>query len=1058
MGSRQGEWVLGAAVPGGHRAGKAGLRPLALVGLTALVALALQLGSASIAHAATFNWYGEGNSTCIQNGQPPSSSSTNCGVVGEWYLNGSNPVKTREGALVGDVGLTQSGDYCNAYNLNGGPFYTRDYNNEEGLTGFNPSPPDTMTNGHGSVCQAQGTTWGQGLRPDAKATCGPCGMQHYVSFASQKDANGKASLRPWSNAFAGPALVIEGAAHPQVVNGSPAWGYLCPLFEWVNSPTGQFFEYCFVEWSQWGLPAPGGEVLESGNFNGHQGISLRTDFAPGTSFSTEIAGSGNSVYGTHTESFPFKAAITEDNLKAAIKAANLKANYGLSENPSEYALIGVEQGTEQTFAAEVGEKTENLKLYTEFSHYALKPAASTQAPSNVSATEARINGSVNPEGSSTEAYFEYGRTTSYGSRVPSGAGWPIGSGTTFIPAYETLKGLAPGATYHYRVVGVNANGTSVGEDQTFTTPQPSLNGDRYADLVECNNNEYLVATSNGSSLNAPTPWSTWGCGPLVQTGDFTGDGKTDLVVPAGGNKWVVGVSNGSSFNGPGTQTWTESLNSEPTWDGAADVNGDGKADLVTCKNNEYKVATSNGSSLNAPTTWSTWGCGPLTRLGDFTGDGKTDLIVPAGGNKWVVGVSNGSSFNGPGTQTWTESLNSEPTWDGAADVNGDGKADLVTCKNNEYKVATSNGSSLNAPTTWSTWGCGPLTRLADVNGDGKADLLVPGVNNTWAVAISSGTGFNAPGTQTWLWGFTNNPTWDGAGDVNGGVNGGGRADLVECNNNEYLVATSNGSSLNAPTPWSTWGCGPLVQTGDFTGDGKTDLVVPAGGNKWVVGVSNGSSFNGPGTQTWTESLNSEPTWDGAADANGDGKADLVTCKNNEYKVATSNGSSLNAPTTWSTWGCGPLVQTGDFTGDGKTDLIVPAGGNKWVVGVSNGSSFNGPGTQTWTESLNSEPTWDGAADVNGDGKADLVTCKNNEYKVATSNGSSLNAPTTWSTWGCGPLTRLADVNGDGKADLLVPGVNNTWAVAISSGTGFNAPGTQTWLWGFTNNPTWDGAG
>lgn len=210
--------------------------------LVVSLVVVLSLGVASVASASSsFYWYGENGSTCWQTGQPGASSST-CDGVGEWFLNSGSPVRTIEGALDGDLGLTESGDYCNAYDLNEGPFYTRDTNNESGLTGFNPSPPDTMTDGHGSVCQALGGTWGQGLRPAAKATCGPCGMQHYVSFASQ---NGK--IRPWSHAFVGPALVIEAAAYPQVVNAGYAWGYLCPIIEQVGSRNGDLFS--IASWS-----------------------------------------------------------------------------------------------------------------------------------------------------------------------------------------------------------------------------------------------------------------------------------------------------------------------------------------------------------------------------------------------------------------------------------------------------------------------------------------------------------------------------------------------------------------------------------------------------------------------------------------------------------------------------------------------------------------------------------------------------------------------------------------------------------------------------------------
>jgi Fungal fucose-specific lectin len=441
--------------------------------LAVLPALVLLLGAASSAHAnGSFYWYGQNNSACWpQTGEIAAEAPQQCdgmnGIEG-WFLNTAEPVRTLEGALNGDLGLTQSGDYCNAYNLNEGPFYTRDPSNESGLTGFNPAE-DTMTDGHGSVCQALGGTWGQGLRPAGKATCGPCGMHHYVSFASQNRG-----LRPWSNAFAGPALVIEAAAYPHTASASFAWGYLCPLFEQVNSPNGDMFEYCFVEWTKgWGLPPAEGQLVGSLSVHEHNALELRTDFALGTSFSTEIAGSGNSVYGEHTEPYPFKAAITEANLLAAIRAANSPPprgyGYSLSENLSEYALIGVEQGTEENNStAELGEKTEGLKLYTEYS--ALNPpTVTTEAATGVQQTEAILHGTVNPHGIATKYHFEYGKTTSYGSRTePEG---DAGAGSSPVPEIATITKLATGTVYHYRLVGTSGGVTSYGADQQFTTQE-----------------------------------------------------------------------------------------------------------------------------------------------------------------------------------------------------------------------------------------------------------------------------------------------------------------------------------------------------------------------------------------------------------------------------------------------------------------------------------------------------------------------------------------------------------------------------------------------------------
>jgi phosphodiesterase/alkaline phosphatase D-like protein len=91
---------------------------------------------------------------------------------------------------------------------------------------------------------------------------------------------------------------------------------------------------------------------------------------------------------------------------------------------------------------------------------------STGGPSSVTSTSAVVNGVVNPQGHTTNYYFQYGATTSYGVQTsPSGAG----RGTSNVGVHAALTGLAPGTLYHYRILAQNGGGLATGADQTFTT-------------------------------------------------------------------------------------------------------------------------------------------------------------------------------------------------------------------------------------------------------------------------------------------------------------------------------------------------------------------------------------------------------------------------------------------------------------------------------------------------------------------------------------------------------------------------------------------------------------
>jgi hypothetical protein len=99
---------------------------------------------------------------------------------------------------------------------------------------------------------------------------------------------------------------------------------------------------------------------------------------------------------------------------------------------------------------------------------AAAPSASTGAATSVTSTSATLTGQVNPNNEATTYYFDYGTTNAYGTRTPDQG--PTAAVKQNIDASAPISGLAPGTTYHYRLVAVNASGTKAGGDKRFTTP------------------------------------------------------------------------------------------------------------------------------------------------------------------------------------------------------------------------------------------------------------------------------------------------------------------------------------------------------------------------------------------------------------------------------------------------------------------------------------------------------------------------------------------------------------------------------------------------------------
>jgi hypothetical protein len=98
---------------------------------------------------------------------------------------------------------------------------------------------------------------------------------------------------------------------------------------------------------------------------------------------------------------------------------------------------------------------------------ATPPVASTGAAGAVGATSATLSGTIDPRGLPTSYVFEVGTSTSYGGAKLFGN---AGSSTGEVPVTVGLQYLVPGVTYHYRLVATSFDGTSYGQDGTFTTP------------------------------------------------------------------------------------------------------------------------------------------------------------------------------------------------------------------------------------------------------------------------------------------------------------------------------------------------------------------------------------------------------------------------------------------------------------------------------------------------------------------------------------------------------------------------------------------------------------
>jgi hypothetical protein len=280
-----------------------------------------------------------------------------------------------------------------------------------------------------------------------------------------------------------------------------------------------------------------------------------------------------------------------------------------------------------------------------------------------------------------------------------------------------------------------------------------FNGDGKMDIAgrALQTGQWWVGLSNGTGFNT-TLWNTWSTGVTwvdVKVGDFTGDGKADIAGRAlESGQWWVNQSTGASFNVHLWTTWSTGA----TWVDVqvGDFTGDGKADLMgrDKQSGNWWLAQSTGTSFNN-SLWTTWSTGVTwvdVNVGDFNGDGKADIAGRAQqSGQWWVSLSTGSTT--PTTSLWT-------TWSPSVnwvdvkigDFNGDGSSDIIgrNQSTGQWWVSYSNGSTAFADmrifASWSTGGNWVDVQVGDFNADGRDDLAARDRNTgKWFVALSNGT-------------------------------------------------------------------------------------------------------------------------------------------------------------------------------------------------------------------------------------------------------------------------------------------------------------------------------
>jgi uncharacterized repeat protein (TIGR01451 family) len=324
------------------------------------------------------------------------------------------------------------------------------------------------------------------------------------------------------------------------------------------------------------------------------------------------------------------------------------------------------------------------------------------------------------------------------------------------------------------------------------------------------------------------------------------------------------------------------------------------------------------------------------------------------------------------TPTGTNTL---PCWTTLADVNGDGKLDLITSlfatDSVTVQLGNGDGTFQTATTAFSSSGFGPAeVHAVSLRSNGTMDLIVGSFNlNRIAVALGNGNGtFGTPTFYT-VGSATNTPTSLTTGDFNDD----GTLDVAVANtgdNTINILLGSGGGVLQMPgTPISLGREPEAIRASDFNGDGYSDLAVANYSDGTVTILLN----NKNGTFAATSIGDGAHSGPQALAINGSGISQLLAVANyqaNTISVMRNNGSGIFTIQSTVPVGKGPDdVNFADFNGDGIPDLVVSNytdGTVNLALGTASGYTVLGP------FGVGNKPYSAAVGDLNLDGTPDLA--------------------------------------------------------------------------------------